>query len=108
MTNKTEKAPYSMSEFITDASRNYLNSVDWSSPPPLRRMAAGLLNEIAEMIDGHNSVCAREWKWKIPDTLQPAQIADLLLATHRIANISPTNGRNGNCLLAIYREDGSQ
>ncbi len=108
-TTYRRSAPLSISEFITGTSRKYLGGVDRANPPELSRAAAELLNDIADVVEGYNAVCPPDRKCKVPTVLPPAQIADILLTTRRIVNISPTGsmGSAGCPLLAIYQEDGA-
>lgn len=76
---------------VTDA---YLDSINVSNPPKPAQIVGELLMNIKNEFDMYNSVAAKNAKWKIPDRLLPAQIADILVRLYPIVAIETSSSRS--------------
>lgn len=92
-------------EEVTDA---YLDSINVLNPPKPAQIVGELLMNIKNEFDMYNSVAAKNAKWKIPDRLLPAQIADILVRLYPIVAIETSSSRSDSdyTLLGVYQEDG--
>ena len=90
---------------VTDA---YLDSIDVLNPPKPAQVVGELLMNTKNEFDMYNSVAAKNAKWKIPDRLLPAQIADILVRLYPIVAIETSSSRSDSdyTLLGVYQEDG--
>ena len=95
-------------QVLRETTREYLETLDKSNPPPLEQIEQELLYQIELQFDLENSVKPKGRKWKIPEALSFPLIADILAALYPICTISCA-GKDADKdydLLAIYQPDG--
>ena len=97
-------------ETLRDITTAYLAGLDLSNPPSPADIQADILDQTTLQFQMENSQRTQgQGKWKIPDRLTPAQIADILMALYPVANIA-YGGLNADTeydVLSIYQSDGA-
>lgn len=82
--NMTVDKDKAMAEVSTEFFKTWsMNSVD-----DLRNVSEGLLSKTLEVFDEHNVICDKDKKWRNPDSLSVAQVADCIYNAFQIRNIS--------------------
>ena len=95
-------------ETIREITTQYLDQINPMNPPSPADIQADILDQIQIRFQIENKVRASDTKWKIPDKLAPAQIADILLRMYPVANIA-YGGLNADAeydVLSVYQTDG--
>lgn len=91
------------------ATNNYLDSlIGVSSIPKPPDIAANILDSTCLAFDLENTTLPKGRKWKIPDRLQPVQLATIICRLHPVAAIE-TAGENSDkdyTLLGLYQDSG--
>lgn len=87
-----------------EVTRIYLDSLDLDNPPPPPQITEELLTLVQNEITLANSIRTKEVKFKIPQTLSPAQMADILIKLHHaiMLRTSDADNQKRNGLPAIY------
>lgn len=97
-----------LSDNILDA---YLENIDVNNPPAPKTVTNELVTEIRKGIKAMNLILPKDERWTLPQSLDPSQIAKIMLKLHRIYNITTVSTKGGKPnpeldMLAIYQEDG--
>ena len=88
---------------VTD---DYLQASVINSTADIIRIEEELLSKVHEAFDEHNVICAKDEKWKKPDSLAPGQIADILMRVFSIRSICCSQTADPDFdLLGIYISD---
>lgn len=98
--NRTHAISYTTDEYL----KNYLNPDIYHTPATIADEILGITREV---FSDHNAIC-QENKWKVPQELSPAQIADIMLHIYHIRNINYIGLNAGQefDILNIYKEYG--
>lgn len=95
-------------ETIRDITIEYLQNIDVDNPPAPADIEGDLIDEIEKAFELENAMRDKTMKWKIPSSLNPSQIADIMKTLYPICCIACA-GNNADAsydLLAIYQADG--
>lgn len=87
---------------------DYLNALNINHLPSPKTIQGELLEELSLCFEAENQIRPKAAKWRIPDALSPAQIADILIRIHRVINVvcgGPDASRECD-MLAIYVDTG--
>ncbi len=89
---------------VTD---EYLSSLVISSTSDIDAIEENLLAKVHEAFDEHNVICDKDKKWKMPDSLNFSQIADIMASVFSIKRICccPNNSDTEYDLLGIYVDE---
>ena len=100
--------PATKNTVIRNATRDYLSTVDLNNIPSPDEIEAGIINEVKIAFDLENAIRPKGSKWKVPDELIPAQIADILLKLYPVANVccAGENADTAYDILSVYQDDG--
>ena len=100
--------PATKNTVIRNATRDYLSTVDLNNIPLPDEIEAGIINEVKIAFDLENAIRPKGSKWKVPDELIPAQIADILLKLYPVANVccAGENADTAYDILSVYQDDG--
>ena len=100
--------PATKNTVIRNATRDYLSTVDLNNIPSPDEIEAGIINEVKIAFDLENAIRSKGSKWRVPEELIPAQIADILLKLYPVANVccAGENADTAYDILSIYQEDG--
>ena len=95
---------------IYEVTQDYLSRIDPQNPPSPDDIEGDILEELKQAFDIANQVRPKGEKWRLPDRLSPAQIADILLTLYPIVSITcaGTNTDRSYDLLSIYQSSGEQ
>ena len=99
----------SRDEVIRLVTNEYLNSSDFSVNKSSSDIQEELLQATIDAFELHNMTADKGQKWKIPDSLFPSQIADIITKKYHVCSIACA-GENGDeeyDLLGVYQEYGS-
>lgn len=95
-------------EVTREVTQNYLGQIDLQNIPAPADIQGDILDNLKLEFDLENAIKAKGEKWKIPDSLLPVQIAEIMLAVHNIRSVV-TNTKSMDSsvdIIAIYCEDG--
>lgn len=90
------------------ATLEYLDTIDPTNPPTPHQIEEELLDKIKGEIELANSVRSKDDKIRLPQTLMPVEIAQIMARLHDICRVSCA-GDNADAdydLLAMYQPDG--
>lgn len=97
---------------LRDKTQEYLDSLDRQNLPTPAQIADDILGIIANAYALRNASMMnnKDNKWRIPDTLEPVQIAMILTTLYPIKNISclGESSETDYDLLGIYQKDGPE
>lgn len=95
-------------ETIREVTEEYLASIDSNNPPSPADIQGDLLDAIHNAFAEININKEKSDKWRIPDTLTPSQIADIMKTLYPICCIACAgdNADTSYDLLAIYQDFG--
>lgn len=97
-----------ISDVLRTKTDDYLKTIDLANPPEPAQIEADLLAEIETVFDATNQIKPKGGKWRIPTSLEPPQIAQIVAYMYPVCTIS-TAGTNADTtydLLAIYQSEG--
>lgn len=102
------KPVLTVAKVLRDVTTNFIAGINTANPPDPETLEGLLLQETVEAIDGLNAMRPKEQKVHLPNHLSPGQIAELMLATQRIVNVScmQKSAEKDYDLLAIYEKEG--
>lgn len=99
-------------QVLCEKTQEYLDSLDRQNLPTPAQIADDIIGIIATAYALRNAgmMNNKDNKWRIPDTLEPMQIAMILTAIYPIKNISclGDSSETDYDLLGIYQEDGPE
>ena len=99
---------YTINAVLRTTTMCYLGTIDPANPPEPSVIEGELLEQIRTEFELYNTVAPKGCKWKIPQTLEFEQIADIVSTLYPVCRIA-TGGENADTeydLLAIYQTDG--
>lgn len=99
---------YTINAVLRTTTMDYLGTIDPANPPEPSVIEGELLEQIRTEFELYNTVAPKGCKWKIPQTLEFEQIADIVSTLYPVCRIA-TGGENADTeydLLAIYQTDG--
>lgn len=105
---------FNKSQRLLDITEGYLESIDRLNPPEPYEVTEAIIKETVNAYSLRNAAFigkdAAQLKWRIPDALEPAQIAKILAYLHTIKRVSCTGNAADSeyDLLAVYQEDGPE
>ena len=77
-----------------EVTKTYLASLDKNNPPPPPKVTEDLLGLIQNELSFANSIRSKETKFRIPQTLSPAQLADILITLHHAGLLKTSDADN--------------
>lgn len=97
-----------VSETLHEVTIEYLDKLDMNNLPTAHEIEGDILDKSRVAIIAENAMREKGDKWKIPHTLTPAQIADIILRLYNVKNIACAgiNSDESYDILAIYEDDG--
>lgn len=100
--------PNNKSQAIKSITDTYLAQLDPDEDHEPEKLAGDLIDIMKHEFRLHNQNASKDDRWPLPQTLEPVQIAELMLFNHKIKNISFAGmGSNREYdLLAVYQEFG--
>ena len=92
---------------LQNVTNEYLSSLVISSVDDIDNSEEELLSKVHEAFDEHNIICDKDKKWKMPDSLNFSQIADILAYVFPVKRICccPQNTDADYDLLGVYVND---
>lgn len=92
---------------LQNVTNEYLSSLVISSVDDIDNIEEELLSKVHEAFDEHNIICDKDKKWKMPDSLNFSQIADILAYVFPVKRICccPQNTDADYDLLGVYVND---
>lgn len=93
-------------ETIRLVTQNYLATLNFNALPTPEDIAGDILDEETNEISICNAGRSKKAQWKIPVSLFPQQVVDIMLTLYPIIRIGCTVEDNGYDLLAIYCDHG--
>lgn len=99
---------HTISDVLRTTTKDYLDSINPTSPPEPAVIEAELLDKIRGEFDAENAVLPKGSKWKVPQRLEFQQIADIVARLYNVCRVA-TAGDNADTsydLLAIYQTSG--
>ena len=96
------------SETLKNITEEYLSKIDRMNPPTPADIQTAILNAVTLQFQLENTGRASGSKWSIPISLQPAQIATILLSLYPIVKLSfaGLDRDEEYDVLALYQSDG--
>lgn len=97
-----------LSETLREVTIEYLDNLDMDNLPSSHEIEADILDLCSTRIQTMNNIKQKGDKWKIPHTLTPAQIADIISRLYYVRNIACAgeNADRSYDLLAVYQTEG--
>lgn len=105
---------FNKAQVLIDITEGYLESIDRNNPPQPYEITEAVIEKIVNTYTLRNAAFvgkdAAQLKWRIPDALEPVQIAKILAYMHTIKKVSCTGNAADSeyDLLAMYQEDGPE
>lgn len=98
----------SKSEVLRQVTADYLSTIDVNNPPSPAQIEGDILAETKVRYDLENAIRGKGDKWRVPQELTPAQIADIILKLYHVANVTSSreNADSAYDILSIYQDDG--
>ena len=98
----------SLNAVVREETLDYVEHLDQLMPPEPARMEAELVQKVASRISEYNREARPEAKLVAPTSLNPWQIAQLMMSRHAIVRITPSERNSDDSLdvLALYQDDG--
>ena len=95
-------------ETLREVTRKYLAGINPKNPPSPDTIQGEILDETRVQFELTNAIRPNGAKWRIPDRLVPAQIADILKTLYPIVCIACAgeNADSSYDLLSVYQEQG--
>lgn len=100
--------PQTKQQVLRELTEDYLKSIDPLNPPSMDEIAGELIHKTWQEFSRCNlNFSDKSRRWKIPDHLEPAQIADVIMRLHHVAVIRFVQHKSRDeDLLAIYQQEG--
>ncbi len=92
---------------IKNVTDDYLSNLVITSVDDIKDIESDLMNAMLDEFDAHNSIAAKDKKWRVPESLNFPQIGQIISTVFNVKCIccTPQNNNPAHDLLGLYVDD---